>query len=162
MKYTKLLMLALIFFMLSCEKQPFNIGEPEDTSPPEIFDFRWLDRPSIKNDVVGDIEDGEHYTIYTDSGFQYVLKIRDQSNLKEVDVYFLVNNDETKKETLSNKQFDIPTKDISFGYLYDIHSIVTDSGVYKLKAGDKLHFYLHASDELDHEVNMQWTADLVE
>lgn len=163
MKYTRLLMLASILFMLSCEKELVVEEQVEDTSPPEIYDARWIDRPSTDLDFGGPIVDGENYSISITGGFQFVIKARDVSNLAQGEIYFLVNNDETLRYSVLKKSNVLNTPDYSVGCLYNHNALSLGSGMfYDYKEGDRFYFYLNFEDELGQETSMQWTADLIE
>lgn len=163
MKLFKVLVILLLVGLYSCEEEPVIVDQVEDTSPPEIYDFQWIDSPFYENDIGGPIIDGENYTISISDGFQYILKVRDQSNIVEAEMYMLVNDDESIRETFISKDVILDFKEASFGYVFRVPRIGLDSGVfYELKPGDKYYFYFSVKDELDQEVGIQWTADLVE
>lgn len=163
MRFTKLILLALTVLMFSCEKEPVVEEQVEDTSPPEIYDARWIDRPSTDLDFGGTIVDGENYTISITGGFQFVIKARDVSNLANGEIYFLVNNDETLRHSVLNKTNVLNSTDYSVGSLYNHFKLSLGDGVfYDYKEGDRVYFYLSFEDVLGYETRMQWTADLIE
>jgi len=69
MNLSKLFILILILGLFSCEEEPVIVDDFEDTSPPEIYDFRWIDSPFYENDIGGPIIDGENYTLTISDGF---------------------------------------------------------------------------------------------
>ncbi len=163
MKFTKLILLALTVLMFSCEKESIVEEQLEDTSPPEIYDARWIDRPSTDLDFGGPIVDRENYTISITGGFQFVIQLRDQSNLEQGEIYFLVNNDENLRYTVLNKTNVLNTTDYSVGCLYEHFKLSLGEGeFYDYKEGDRFNFYLNFEDELGQDISMQWTADLIE
>lgn len=163
-KLSKIFAILLLVGLYSCEEEPVVVEDPiNDTSPPEIYDFRWIDSPFYENDIGGPIIDGENYTLTISDGFQYILKVRDETNIAEGELYMLVNNDESLRETFLSKDIILDFKEGSFGYYFRVPKIALGSGVfYDLKPGDKYYFYLRFEDELGQETTMQWTADLVE
>ena len=150
---TQILLIAIIFFLSSCSKEETQLIIKDTPVTIEAFKLNNLEMESHNGIIEHD----------KNNPFRIDLDLVDEGELRAYSFYLLINNDETKKYTLTY-EMDIMTSEMSFSYTFpDLNGFsLTDGVYYNTSLSEELYFYGMVQDDTENMTKINFVVSLID